>query len=252
MLDQDNVSLVVAPTGKQPFNKSGYKFYAARGMPAPDGSDQEVQLAYDSMPQSMMALSSVSKFLVGVDQLPSNAASRFPSFSFQGTPVMGWVFRYAYGHKDMTLPAADCFINDVPYNDDNFCLATVETSDPWKPEPDTWDLSKLAPGFAMSSYELFYEDTDAKQLCSAWDSEYQRATALGSAWDSNFTPNQIVVSWLGYLCLEEENAAVNYRDEMTAQSSYGLAVWVLGPRCVDAWTGQKDQSCMNIVKQTLS
>ena len=51
----------------------------------------------------------------------------------------------------------------------------------------------------MSSYELFYEDTDAKQLCSAWDSEYQRATALGSAWDSNFTPNQIVVSWLGYL-----------------------------------------------------
>jgi hypothetical protein len=104
----------------------------------------------------------------------------------------------------------------------------------------------------MSSYELFYEDTDAKQLCSAWDSEYQRATALGSAWDSNFTPNQIVVSWLGYLCLEEENAAVNYRDEMTAQSSYGLAVWVLGPRCVEPWTGQKDQSCMNIVKQTLS
>ena len=252
VLDQDNVSLVVAPIGKQPFNESGYKFYAARGMPGPDGNDQEVQLAYNSMPQSMMALSNVSKFLVGVDQLPANATSRFPSFSFQGTPVMGWVFRYAYGHKDLTLPAADCFINDIPYNDDNFCLDTVETSDPWKPEPDTWDLSKLAPGFAMSSYELFYEDTDAKQLCSAWDSEYQRATALGSAWDSNFTPNQIVVSWLGYLCLEEENAAVNYRDEMTAQSSYGLAVWVLGPRCVEPWSGQKDQSCMNIVKQTLS
>jgi hypothetical protein len=53
------------------------------------------------------------------------------------------------------------------------------------------------------------------------------------------------------LCFEEENSSVNYRDEMTAQSSYGLAVWVLGPRCVDPWAGQKDQSCMNEVKQIL-
>jgi hypothetical protein len=252
VLDQDNVTLVVAPAGKQPFNKSGYKFYAARGMSMPDGSDQEVQLAYDSMPQSKIALSNVSKFLVGVDQLPANAASRFPSFSFQGTPVMGWVFRYAYGHKDLVLPAADCFINDIPYNDDNFCLETVEGLDAWKPEPDTWNLSKLAPGFAMSSYELFYEDTDAKQLCSAWDGEYQNGHVLGSAWDSNFTPNQIVVSWLGYLCTEAENAGVNYRDEITAQSSYGLAVWVLGPRCVDPWTGQKDQTCINKVQAMFS
>jgi hypothetical protein len=252
VFDQDNVTLVVAPAGKQPFNKSGYKFYAARGMPAPDGSDQEVQLAYDSIPQSNIALSNTSKFLVGVDQLPANAASRFPSFSFQGTPVMGWVFRYAYGHKDLVLPSADCFINDIPYNDDNFCLGTVEGTDAWKPEPDTWDLSKLAPGFVLSSYELFYEDTDARQLCSAWDGQYQSVHVLGGTWDSNFAPNQIVVSWLGYLCFEEENSSVNYRDEMTAQSSYGLAVWVLGPRCVDPWAGQKDQSCMNIVKKTLS
>jgi hypothetical protein len=251
VLDQDNVTLVVAPAGKQPFNKSGYKFYAARGMPAPDGSDQEVQLAYDSIPQSNIALSNTSKFLVGVDQLPANAASRFPSFSFQGTPVMGWVFRYAYGHKDLVLPSADCFINDIPYNDDNFCLGTVEGTDAWKPEPDTWDLSKLAPGFVLSSYELFYEDTDARQLCSAWDGQYQSVHVLGGSWDSNFVPNQIVVSWLGYLCFEEENSSVNYRDEMTAQSSYGLAVWVLGPRCIDPWAGQKDQNCMNEVKQIL-
>ena len=154
MLDQDNVSLVVAPTGKQPFNKSGYKFYAARGMPGPDGNDQEVQLAYNSMPQSMMALSNVSKFLVGVDQLPqTNIEVPFifvPRHTGDGVGVSDT----HTGTRTWTLPAADCFINDIPYNDDNFCLDTVETSDPWKPEPDTRDLSKLAPGSAMSSYEL--------------------------------------------------------------------------------------------------
>ena len=251
VLDQNNVTLVVAPTGKQPFNKSGFKFYAARGMPGPDGGDQELQLAYDSMPQSRIALASVSKFLAGVDQLPTNATSRFPSFSFQGTPVMGWVFRFAYGHKDMTLPAANCFINDVPYNDDKFCVETVETTDPWTPKPDTWDLGELAPGFAVSSYELFYEDTDPKDLCSAWEGEHY-PHVVGSGWDSGFSQNQIAVTWLAYQCFEEENEAMNYRDETTIQSSYGLAVWVLGPRCVDPWTGQKDQSCMNKVKQMLS
>ena len=251
VLDQDNVTLVVAPAGKQPFNKSGYKFYAARGMPAPDGTDQETQLAYDSMPQARIALSSVSKFMAGVDQLPTNATSRFPSFSFQGTPVMGWVFRYAYGHKDLVLPAADCFINDMAYNDDNFCVQTVETTAPWTPEPDTWDLGKLAPGFAVSSYELFYEDTDPKDLCSAWEGEHY-PHVVGSAWDSSFSQNQIAVTWLAYQCFEEENEGVNYRDETTIQSSYGLAVWVLGPRCVDPWTGQKDQACMNKVKQMVS
>lgn len=251
VLDQDNVTLVVAPTGKQAFNKSGYKFYAARGMPAPDGGDQELQLAYDSMPQSRIALASVSKFLAGVDQLPTNATSSFPSFSFQGTPVMGWVFRFAYGHKDLTLPAADCFINDVPYNDDKFCVETVETTDPWTPKPDTWDLGELAPGFAVSSYQLFYEDTNPKDLCSAWEGEHY-PHVVGSGWDSGFSQNQIAVTWLAYQCFEEENEAVNYRDEMTIQSSYGLAVWVLGPRCVEPWTGQKDQVCMNVVKQMLS
>jgi hypothetical protein len=26
-------------------------------------------------------------------------------------------------------------------------------------------------------------------------------------------------------------------------------VWVLGPRCIDPWTGQIDQACMNKMKQ---
>ena len=139
VLDQDNVTLVVAPAGKQPFSKSGYKFYAARGTPAPDGSGQEVQLAYDSMPKSNIALVNISKFLAGVDQLPANATSSFSSFSFQGTGVAGWVFRYAYGHEDSTsVRTADCFVNDVPYYDKNFCTEILFDPKSWKPEPDTW------------------------------------------------------------------------------------------------------------------
>src|SRR5205085_8956688 len=93
VLDQDNVTLVVAPAGKQPFNKSGYKFYAARGMPGQDGSDQDVSLVYNSMPASNVTLYDASPVVTAFDQVPQNGASQFPSFSFQGAPVAGWVFR---------------------------------------------------------------------------------------------------------------------------------------------------------------
>jgi hypothetical protein len=115
VLDQNNVSLIVVPVGKQQLQKSGFKFYAARGMAAPDGSDQEVPLAYDSMPQSNVRLQDESPILAAYDQLPSNAQSQFPSFSFQGAPVTGWIFRYGYGHRDGLV--ADCYINDVHYDD---------------------------------------------------------------------------------------------------------------------------------------
>lgn len=257
VLDQDNVTLVVAPTGKQPFNKSGFKFYAARGMPNPDGSDQEVSLSYDSMPQSSVKLYDATPVLAGWNQVPSNGTSQFPSFSFQGTPVAGWVFRYAYGHGDSSMRTADCFINDVPYNDMNICNEfQIGDNDAYpkfpKPEPDSWDFSKLAPGFTISSFQLFYENTDPIQLCTAWDGEDRTPRVIGSNWDFSLTQNQIAVTWPAYYCTENELEPINARFDMALQSSYGLAVWLMGPRCVDPWTGQKDQACMSKVKQNLS
>ena len=258
-LDQNNITLVVAPAGRQAFQKSGFKFYAARGMPAPDGSDQEVQLAYNSMPQSSVTLFDATPVFAGYDRVPQNGTSQFPSFSFQGTPVAGWVFRYAYGHDDTfnsfngDRDIRTCFINDVTYrgklvDGSNACAKYFEGGQ--KFGADTWDFSKLAPGFSISSYQLYYEDTDSRQLCGAWDETGHQNGLLGS-WDFNLTTSsQITVTWPVYWCRDTE-ATPSDRVNKQEQSAYGLAVWVLGPRCVDPWTGQKDQTCMAKVQKIL-
>jgi hypothetical protein len=107
------------------------------------------------------------------------------------------------------------------------------------------------PGFVISTYNLYYEDTDPTQLCGSWD-DYTKNSGLLLNWDFNLTaPTQISVTWPLYWCRDTELPPSGRTNEQK-QSAYGLAVWVLGPRCVDPWTGQKNQSCMNIVKQTLS
>jgi hypothetical protein len=254
VLDQENVTLVVAPAGKQPFQKSGYKFYAARGMPGPDGNPQEIALAYDSMPQSKIGLFGVASFASGVDQLPSTAMSNFPNFSFQGTPVAGWVFRYSYEHDDRisALRAADCFINDAGFNGDpckQFYLIGVKYApEQWQLKSDRWDFSKLVPGFEISSYQLYVSTADPASLCGS-AADMRTDAYLDGDWDFDLNAqNQIVVTWPVYRCTDVEFGT---RDNMSIQSAYGLAASVMGPRCVDPWTGQKDQNCMNKIRQVL-
>lgn len=246
VLDQNNVTLVVSPAGKQQIQKPGFQFYAARGMPAPDGSDQEVQLAYSSLPQSNVALDySSSPLVIGWNQVPANAESRFHSFSFSGTPVVGWVFRYAYGHED---PHNPCFINDIHYSgsDCHWYFQQNHTGN------DTWDFRKLAPGFAISSYNLYYETTDPSKMCGAWDDQASgdKDGQVGQ-WNFNLSSqNQISVAWPLYYCHDEEEFSSRINKQVL--SSYGLAVWVLGPRCVDPWSGQKDQNCIDQIRKELS
>jgi hypothetical protein len=259
VLDQDNVTLVVAPAGKQQIHKPGFKFYAARGMPGPDGSPQEVQLAYDSIPPSRIGLFNVANFPAGIDQLPANATAKFPSFTFQGTPVAGWVFRYAYKHSDRiaTLRTADCYINDAAFNGDPCGQFDTIGSDrrhfysgsgPWQLKADTWDLSKLAPGFQISSYQLYVSTLDPASLCGSW-ADLDSEAYLDGDWDYNLnSQNQIVVTWPIYRCVDVEFGT---RDNMAVQSAYGLSVGVMGPRCVDPWTGHPDQACMASVHNLL-
>src|SRR6202007_1447186 len=103
----------------------------------------------------------VNTFIAGVDQLPSNATSNFPSFSFQGTPVAGWVFRYQFFHKDVIGEAANCYINGTGYPRD-VCNQVYAIADPstWQLKSDTWDFSKFAPGFQITSYQLFVSTLD--------------------------------------------------------------------------------------------
>jgi hypothetical protein len=273
VLDQDNVTLVVAPAGRQQMQQSGFKLYAARGMPRiPDKTPQEVPLAYNSMPQSGVKLSSVTFVQVGFDGLPSNANSKFPSFSYQGNPITGWVFRYAYGHDDSgeffnnfdptkTVGDYQCWINDQAAYDDTLLVGNQivaqqhdcsayfgdGTSDRWgPPAADQWNIP-LRPEFSLSSYDLYYEDTDASQLCGAWDDSSKHSGHSGN-WDFNQTaPNQITVSWPLFWCFDQEAWPFN-RLNAQRQSSYGLAVWVWGPRCIDPLSGQPDQACINKVR----
>lgn len=258
VLDQNNVTLVVEPAGRQPFQKSGFKFYAARGMPGPDGNPQEVQMS--TYPQSSIALGDFSPMASAYDSVTQNTGSKYRFFwSFKGTPVAAWVFRYAYGHGDMShLRTAECFIDEVPSNDDKLCTAFgigtySGTFNGWKPQTDQWDLAKLVPGFYVSSYQLFTDNPDPNNLCGAWDDGGipSKSANLNGNWDYNLTSNnQIVVNWgLNYCGDHEANFAG--RNNMVVQSSYGLAVWVMGPRCVDPWTAQPDQRCMASVRQQL-
>jgi hypothetical protein len=254
VLDQNNVTLVVAPAGKQPFNKSGYTFYAARGVPAPDGSDQEVPLAYQSMSQTKIGISNVNDILWGYEQVPDEAASQFASFSFQGTPVAGWIFRYASGYHDQSgLRSKDCFLNQVGYNGDtcaNFFVIGGDAGPAATPWSDTWDFTTLVPGFSISSYQLFVSTLDPASLCGSWDDFlHDNYSWLSSDWGFQLLPqNKISVTWPVYVCGDHENNPSG-RNNRVMQSSYGLAVWVLGPRCIDPWTGQIDQACMNKMKQ---
>ena len=246
VLDQNNVTLVVSPAGKQQIQLSGMRFYAARGMPGSDGSDQEVQLAYNSLPQSSVTLAyPTSPVVIGWNQVPSNAKSQFPSFSFSGTPVVNWVFRYAYGHSDPTNP---CFINDVHYGLDT-CQWYFSQN---HAGIDRWDFSKLAPGFAISSYNIYYETTDPSTMCGAWDDEASGdKDGLAGEWTFDLdTKNFISVTWPIYYCHDREEFGSRINKQVL--SSYGLAVWVMGPRCVDPWSGRQDQSCMSQVKQILN
>jgi hypothetical protein len=246
VLDQNNITLVISPTGKQQIQKQGFTFYAARGMPNPDGSDQEVALPYDSMAQPSVTRFEINNFLDGFDQLPSNATSVFPSFSFNGTPVVGWIFRYLYGHADRiaALRSHDCFINDVGFDGKDCTWPDFQKL----PRNDTWDFNKMAPGFAISSYSLYYDDIDPSTLCGGLIDLNSDGSLIGQ-WNFDLNQqNQIVVTWPMYDCYFSEFGT---RDSFADLSSYGVAVWVLGPRCVNPWTGQKDQSCIAKLKQIL-
>jgi hypothetical protein len=256
VLDQNNVTLVIAPEGRQPFQKPGFKFYAARGMPGPDGNPLEVQLA--TMAGGAVQLSDASPILAGYNQIPQNASPKYNFFwAFKDTPVAGWVFRYASGHGDMSsLRSAECFVNDVGYNDDKLCTALGMGRyglgfEVWKSRFDAWDFSKLVAGFNVSSYQLFTDNPDPDKLCGAWDDGGipKKVAHLYGDWDYDLTPkNQIVVHWAVNYCGDHE-ANFAGRNNMVVQSSYGLAAWVLGPRCVDPWTAQPDQQCMASVRK---
>ena len=267
-LDQDNVTLIVNPVGKQLIQQQGFKFYAARGMPAPDGSDEEVQLPYGSIPQAKVSLTETTADMgawtlkpmplaVGYDQVPWNAVSQFSSFSFQGTAVAGWIFRYMYGHQDGD-PASDCYINDsrsVDQSSAGTCPSYFSYGDYASTGGvDRWILG-LAPGFSISSYQLYYESINPRTLCGAWDEGWHHDGSAGN-WSYYLEPfegsNSIDVNWPFYYCEDGEAMPPGSgRINAQYQSAYGLAVWVLGPRCIDPWTGYKDQVCVNKVKQTL-
>jgi hypothetical protein len=158
-----------------------------------------------------------------------------------------------------SFKTADCFINDVAFEGDP-CFQFIDIgyngdhnngAPSWQLKSDSWNFGGLAPGFQITSYQLYVSTYDPKTLCGAWD-DYRKDAYLEGNWDYNLSPqNQIVVTWPVYRC-EADELPPSGRTNRADQSAYGLAVWALGPRCMDPFTGQKDQNCMNKVRTMFS
>jgi hypothetical protein len=275
VLDYGAVTLTVTPALKPPIKKPGNSFYAARGALAPDGSAQEVPMPYGSMRSKNVDLSAASNVLSAFDAVPKNATQKYQSLSFQGAPVAGWVFRYAYGHDDSenwvnenTSGIAEyyCYINGnvieqkfedwSPPCSNFFGSNRYSTSKDWQASaPDHWFTGLWVTGFELSSYNLYVLDTDASQICGAWDDTSKQSGVMGQ-WDFSVSTSKTLASaidvrWPLYWCIDKEAEPFN-RENIALQSAYGLALYVMGPRCVDPATAHADQDCISKVKQMLS
>jgi hypothetical protein len=279
VMDQDSIQLVISAAGKQPIQNFGYSFYAARGMPARDGSVREALLNYGSVPSHGVQLSSVDFVLAGWNGVPTQyyggpidiGSTLKNLLSYQDTPVAGWVFRYAYGHDDYNnflnrnfngedLTDYFCYINGSAQEETSkgkepctyfFSNKALGFGNLWQtPGADRWDFLFYSDQFVISSYDLYAMNVDPSQICGAWDDSSKTSGQIGN-WDFNLTDrNEITVKWPLYWCVDQEAWPFN-RVNATRQSSYGLAVWVWGPRCVDPWTGRADQQCMASVRSML-
>jgi hypothetical protein len=227
VLDQDNLTLVVQRADGTQVNRNGFKFYAARG----DAYGNPIPLKQVSQGQAKLW---PSDLFVTKYSSPADIA--------QG--ISAQVSRDLDAHFDK-------FRTVVYFNTDN---KEVPLGDPrlkgldagWYPRNDKFDLSNLAPSFESVSFDYFYWTPNPRDLCGAWD-ETDHKTNIFGTWDFEWSDsNHITVSVQSAACWDHEQSG---RDNWAQESQYALRVWVLGPRCIDPWTGQPDPACISEVRK---
>ncbi len=228
-LDQDNLTLVVQRADGKQASKSGFKFYAARG----DAYDNPVPLK--QLPADYAYLAPYDLF---VTQYSASADEQ------QG--ISAQVSRSLIAHKDATN-------GNVYFDNQNEKAVPVADAlaglDGGMAPTDEFDLRKLQPSFVPVSLDGFYWMPEARSLCGAWD-EQNHWTHLVGTWDFSWpTGNRIMVHSQTTICRDKEAFG---RTNWAQQSQYALRVWVSGPRCIDPWTGQPDQTCIDNVRAAKS
>jgi len=207
-LDQDNVSLVIAPAGAAQMKAPGFKFMAARSDPA---------VLLPSIPSSWAKLQLVNAKL---NTFASNPVQPY----YQSTASAGSVPQVASGSS----------VYVSRYFEHKF-----------SPGSDYYDFSQLASGWTTDSMQFSSYDEDSCPWVVTYKQSFGNAFPEWSGdnikvfWSdtscSGFMPHLI----LGI-------PAAIYADH--TGSYYALNVWVRGPRCTDPYSGKAQPQCMQNVQ----
>jgi hypothetical protein len=198
LLDQDNLTLVVQRADGQQASKGGYKFYAAR----------EKRMLVE-IPRRIFSLDRFN---------PVNMSAWRDTYNSPASQTDG------YGFNGMSV--------EVQWNENqNFMSGPSDTANAPHGGTDIYDFGKLQPGFVPTDASLRWQDTD----CSADSGTLVTSGTFNLRWQSG---NQLWVDWQGQNCRNVQCGGAFQGDCFGVPlSSYGLDVWVEGPRDVDPWTG---------------
>jgi hypothetical protein len=208
-LDQDNVSLVVAPVKGQEIKAGGFQFYAVR-------SDPAVLLPY--IPQNWVWLSAVGGNVINVVNQP-NVGIKYssPVTSDDPSDAQGWTVYVGRWSNSKFDPLEDYF---------HFYLATGWTTDSF--QPLLYD-NPVGCGGVVTYRQSF----------GTWDPEFD-GNDIRVHWTdmscSGFVPQPPVFPLI----------VTTYTDNTASQ--YALKVWVRGPRCTDPYSGKLQPQCVQNVR----
>jgi hypothetical protein len=204
--DQNDVTLVIQSNDGKQWTKSGYRFYAAR---------RTVLLA--QIPQSDFSLSHFR---------PDNSVTQ------------SWKPTYTSGSSPSVIPNLPGLSAEVHWD------ITTDSANKLVGGNDLYDFSHLHSTFALDSGLMEWKDV------SCTDPDYDQFAASKNNWSIDwYGASGVQVSWQGQVCKYTPGSCGGaFQGDCftnTPESNYGINVWVNGPRCIDPWTGQKDQQCMN-------
>ena len=203
--DQNNVTFVIQNNDGKQWTRNGYRFYAAR---------QAVLLS--KIPQNDFSLNHFR---------PDDSLTR------------NWKATYTSGSSPSVVPNLPDLSAEVHWE-------LISNSDNPVGGKDMYDFSHLHSTFALDSALLEWKDL------SCTDPNYNQFAASKNNWSIDWNgASGLQVSWQGQICKNTLHSCGGaFQGDCFAnvpESNYGINVWVVGPRCIDPWTGQKDETCMS-------
>lgn len=127
-----------------------------------------------------------------------------------------------YGFGGMTAEVQ--WDENLPFIKGNFGTAGLPSAG-----TDIYDLSHLQPGFVATAASIGWYNAD----CDVMGGSLITAGNFGA----EFKGSQLWVAWQGQNCKNVQCGGFMQGDCFWSPLTYGLDVWVEGPRGIDPWTG---------------